>query len=265
MIDNYFSHTGLLEIAKDAKIRIGFVDSPTILAIYGSASNEPRNVKLAAQEVFIVEDIGDFDYFYQAGSVVFVVGQAGVDLLVELVECGKLSGERSIVWDLGLPLWESWQYLSSMRILQSCAVDDVRLEDGHAIVSTSVKAGTADSVSFGLGFLAGQVVSSGHGEASVKYGMIKDELTILAQKHLSLLEALGSAPLVSQWRGQGAPLPQNDIQGLKNELVGLNRQHDALKRKYASLSKSKLGSLTLKIWDIRKRSAHGVVREIKEN
>jgi hypothetical protein len=79
----------------------------------------------------------------------------------------------------------------------------------------------------------------------------------IGTKHLSLLAFLERAP-------EGIPdstalgVSDQYVSELQDELTGLKRKYGTLERRYNSLARSKLGRITLKIWDRKRLNAPAV-------
>lgn len=255
MIQEYLTLRGLLAFDPAAHVQGGIPEAQAILAIYGDASQERSELWYPASEILVVEDVAGFDRYYEPERLIIVVGSPGLALALQLVEHGKITGDTVVTWDLGASVWDTWRSLSSLSFLRRSVVKSVSVLDGRALLTTAAMTAPIDHATFGLGFLLGQIVSDGQGNAGFDHAEVKTDLDNITHKHLSLLEALGSISFATNPSEQGVIGSNSESKILENELVRIKRQHDSLERKYKSLANSKFGKFTLMMWDMKKNRA----------
>ncbi len=87
--------------------------------------------------------------------------------------------------------------------------------------------------------------------AAEEYGVAHQLLFELTSKHIGLLERLKRERVGTDKESS------TEVKELSEELTRLKYRHAALTRKYQSLARSKLGRLTLRIWERRRSGAQG--------
>mgnify|MGYP003575139404 CR=1 FL=1 len=233
-------------------------------------------------DAVLVRSLDDFESVGSSDTQSFLVTKSGFPLAAELLELGALSPNASITWSLQAPLNETLEKLGLLGLPERIAVDRVRGTFDKVVVGTTVDgAGRLDHESFQAGLA---VTASLLGQDSVnptsEPDEILQELNVLRSKHLSLLEVLIPAPV----EVETPMVPAEDVRKLEDELSLLKRRRDALDEKYRvldtehqalagkyqalgteykaldskyhvlhskynALANSRLGKLTLRLWE----------------
>lgn len=225
--------------------------------VLSSPGSAPEEILTVQSDAVIICSMHDFHAMPAVPIGHYAVTSSGLGLAMELLESGSLDPSLPILWTLQLPLFETLDKLQTVGLPHASTVHSVGGDIMNTFVVTAAGSGvTLDSESFRVGVEVGASLmrrGTDAGDAPAT-AWANQELDLLRRKHLSVLELLSPAAEAVPAVGSGtanADSRSSDTKRLENDLVLLKRRYDALDRKYAALSKSRLGALTLRMWDRR--------------
>lgn len=179
-----------------------------------------------------------------------VVFADGLELARSLLEIGALDATGRIHWNLETGLLETLERLDRLQLPFGVRVESINHTDSGVVVTTAITAsGALDAESYRRGVEAGLAATQDRdgieqlsGDASAQR-----ETRTLQEKLLRALQSM--EPLI-----EGASDCSRPHDGTaEKELILLRRKFDALDRKYKALAASRLGKLTLRLWDRKRR------------
>lgn len=194
----------------------------------------------------------------------YLVLAGGLSLARDLVRDGLIESADKIIWAFERTIPESLGTLQTMRLSPSATVCAFAgSPDSAILVSEGNDEPGANMESFLMGLAVSPLgTAPGRGGAGPSGNPHEAAFRKLADKHLNTLQSLG-APAQPGERSADR-LESADAAKLENDLILLKRRYDALNRKYNSLASSRLGQLTLRIWELR-RVKTGTAKMAKEN
>ncbi|RAX45688.1 hypothetical protein DQ354_09500 [Arthrobacter sp. AQ5-06] len=192
----------------------------------------------------------------------YLVLASGLKLAREVLEAGLVSSDDRIIWALGFPFLETLELLGSVGLPADTAVCVFAGEPSSAVVvSEACEAGRVDFASFQAGLALSELGSADVPQESAVVRELDSRFRELATQHLNLLQTMAPAAAGALSTAEAREAPKSDdVQKMENDLILLKRRYDALNRKYNSLAGSKLGRLTLKMWE-RTRYSTGTAKK----
>lgn len=233
----------------------------TVALVCGPCASGP-DLQLAEvdADAVLVRTAEDLAAEHIAAADAYWVVPGGLDLMQELLSEGRIAGNAPILWSLGLPVSESLDALEALELPAGLIITGFAGVAHHAVLlSAAEQDATHDPASFRMGLKAARLESSWADARSdaEEHAAGRRLLQDLRTKHLSLLSSLGPAgqpaPAGADSDGGGA-----DVAGLQDQITLLERKYASLERKYNALAQSKLGRITLKLWDRKRLSAPGI-------
>ncbi|GAA4030888.1 hypothetical protein GCM10023063_11830 [Arthrobacter methylotrophus] len=212
----------------------------------------------------IVHSMADFHALSEECQSNLVVLAGGESLLRLLAAQSGLKADTTIFWLIHKRFIDTWHAISSINLPQRSAITAFisRFESSWIVIDYSEY--YLDNTSFYNGYIAGLKFSDSIPQSeNTKAVGSEIELSKLKQKHVNLLETLGSLDLSLPRAGVVSTEETLLTTRLENELILLKRKHDALQRKYIALSNSKLGKLTLSMWG-RKRAKAAMKTDLRD-
>ncbi|WOC60196.1 hypothetical protein RI444_16995 [Paenarthrobacter sp. AT5] len=268
--------------------------------ITGVLTTESEYSLLPLDAVF-VRSLEDFRAVGSFDEQPFLVTESGFPLAAELIELGQLDPKSPITWSLQAPLKETLEQLSLLELPAEIAVHRISGAIEAVVVSTAAvpHAERLDLQSFQAGFAVNAtLLGYEYANRPLDHDGSLQELIDLRRKHLSLLEVL--LPAADQASDEVAvPTgPSDEVLKLEKELLVLKERFDvldndhqamdtdyraldakyqalesdhqalaseykALTKKYQALANSRLGRLTLRLWQ-RKTSSSNKMQSKEE-
>jgi hypothetical protein len=238
----------------------------TVALVCGSSATG-LDVQLVDADVVLVRNAEDAAAEPVPETDAYLVVPGGLDLMQELLRDGRIAKASRILWSFGLPVTESLMALEALELPAGMVVTGFSGHAHHAILLCAVREdATHDGESFRMGLKAARLESGwsdAHGDLEARAAeqrLVRE----LRTKHLSLLTSLGPVGRLNPGAASAGG-PETDVAGLQDELTALRRNYASLERKYNALAQSKLGRLTLKLWDRKRYSAPGVHDATRSN
>ncbi|MBG0739165.1 hypothetical protein IV500_07125 [Paeniglutamicibacter antarcticus] len=251
----------------------------TIIAIVG-ASVSRAELQTLDSDLILVHSAEEFLASGFVAADACLVVPSGLNLARKLVADGLINFNCHLIWAFGLPVIQSLDVLQTVDLPEGSLVCGFGgLREAALLVTARNNHGTEgnqfldegyDAESFRAGIRVGvhsAALSAVHEQGAAEcpsHGDLSSASRLLNElrlRHLNLLQTLGPT-MDAVPHSSELPGPPEAVQ-LENELILLKRRHDALERKYNSLAGSRLGRLTLKLWD-RKRFDAPASNELKE-
>ncbi|MCB5274638.1 hypothetical protein BJG92_02175 [Arthrobacter sp. SO5] len=238
-------------------------DVAETLALVCGPSGSGLDLQLISADIVLVRTAEDLAAQRSGEADAYLVVESGMGLMSKFLRDDRLSSSAQILWSFGLPIGESLVALGSLELPAGTMVTGFFGSPEHAILLSAVRDdATCDDESFQMGLKAArseELWAKAYSDAE-RHAADRRLLHDLGKKHLSVLVSLATA---------GEPAPDGAAPGgldadaaeLQDELNGLKRKYAILERRYNSLAQSKLGRITLRIWDRKRLSAPSVRRE----
>ncbi|MGJ3189229.1 hypothetical protein [Paenarthrobacter sp. FR1] len=259
-----------------------------ITVITGAVITESEFTLLPLDAV-LIRSLDDFEAVGSSDAKSFLVTESGFPLAAELLGLGVLSPKAPITWSLQAPLNETLEQLGLLGLPERIAVHTVRGTFDKVVVGTAEDgAGRLDLESFQAGLAVNaSLLGRDYVYQAPEPDEILQELNVLRSKHLSLLEVLIPAPvevetpmvpaedvrkledelslqerrheaLDGKYRALETEHQTLDgryhaldgkYQALETEYHALESKYHVLNSRYNALANSRLGKLTLRLWE----------------
>lgn len=193
----------------------------------------------------------------------YLVLASGLSLAKDVLQSGLMKSEVRVIWALGQSVAATLGTLQTVGLPPDTVISAFAgLPESAVLVAENSNADTVDLLSFRIGLaISAMGTAKSERNAGAQNSTQDHAFRKLAHNHLNTLQSLGTAAQPLERSTDRLQLA--DAEKLENDLILLKRRYDALNRKYNSLASSRLGQLTLKIWE-RKRVKAGVAKEAKE-
>ncbi|WP_441427146.1 hypothetical protein [Arthrobacter sp. YAF34] len=228
------------------------------VAIVCGPSSATIDLQLIPADVVLVRTAEDLAAKAVAESDAYLVVPGGLDLMSSLLRKGRISNSAQILWSFGLPVRDSLTFLGTLELPVGMVVTGFGGSANQSILRTAVQGDDVnyDVDSFRMGLEAARLdeIRAEAQLAAEEQAAERRLLHDLTARHLNLLAALGTT---GQFPPDSGPAggTHSDVAELQDQLARLKRNYAVLERKYSALAQSKLGRITLKIWDRKRLTA----------
>ncbi|MHA7303926.1 hypothetical protein ACX80E_01560 [Arthrobacter sp. TMN-49] len=217
-----------------------------VLCISGEGPGHDQ-IAVAGNNVFFVADSSEFENLSvndYRDVLVLDPNHAVVNRILPIVTEDR---NRAIHWYFQVDLQTALEQLATLNLPSRLKLIQINFLPKAIVLSTGHHGGlTLDNDSLRAGVQAG-ILAATAGQPRHVASRHQDYIQELQQKlfaALSLISDMENANTLAS--DKGAVPTETDTHD--NELILLKSKYDALERKYDSLSGSKLGKLTLKLW-----------------
>jgi hypothetical protein len=248
-----------------------------VIVVLASPDAPEEELPRLSEDVVLVRSVSEYRLAASFAPDCVLVLASGLELANDLLQQGTLDPASRIAWALSPSVPENLARLTGANLATETAVCGYLVLDHNLALVTANGAGPPnsggpegrgpagesnqglDGEAFALGLKLADLAAALDRDLS---GV--DQQTALLQelqtKHIDLLQALdagaGSIAGVAAPLGRGqamdAGAAEAKIDTLQKELAQLKKKYDRLDRRYKALANSRMGKLTLKLWE-RKR------------
>lgn len=232
-------------------------DGPLVQGSVGvlcSGALSRRELQIVQADLFLIRSADEFRSATSASLHSFLILPSGIDLTRELLLSGAFQNDVTLIWAFGQPVLESLLTLDTMGLSQGTSIFGFAgMNDDSLLMTRRSNDAVLDRGSFEAGLRTARTETTKpsmalHGGEELSSAELRD----LRFKHLNLLKTLGPTLPSKSADIDDSEKPREPLK-LENDLILLKRRYDALDRKYTALANSRLGRVTLKLWDRKRR------------